>query len=175
MTPLALPKPKDKKKQLPEAVYVYRSGREVCNQQTAEGREIYKGRKRAMWERQNHLCCLKDYIPSCPGNLNWADATFDHEIPRGYGGGSQDDRIEVKEKKRNGHAKVKWQNGAAHEACNMKKGSRRINYNAKRNGDIDWELIPKTTRSGKVLFRCPRCGYETPAPTKNHECWKEHN
>jgi hypothetical protein len=168
----AHPKPKDGKKQRLVAVFIYRSGREVCNQETAEGREIYRGRKRAMWERQNRTCCLKGHIPSCPGNLNWADATFDHEIPRGFGGGSQDDRIEVKAKKRNGHAQVRWQNGAAHEACNMKKGSRRINYNAAHNGEPIWELIPRTTPSGKVLFRCSRCGYETPAPTKNHKCEK---
>jgi hypothetical protein len=169
---LALPKPKDQKKQLPEAVHVFRDGREVCNLQTKEGHDKYERNKRVAWERQGHICCLHGFIPQCPGKLNWADATLDHEIPRGHGGGSQDDRIEVEEKQPDGTVKVRWQNGAAHFVCNGLKGSRRINYNAKHNGDIDWELIPKTTRSGKVLYRCPRCGYETPSPTKTHKCTK---
>jgi tRNA(Ile2) C34 agmatinyltransferase TiaS len=35
-----------------------------------------------------------------------------------------------------------------------------------------FEVVPdKTTASGKAIYRCPRCGYETPAPTKLHQCW----
>jgi hypothetical protein len=128
-----------------------------------------------MWDmrdRQHCICCLYGHIPQCPGKLNRDDTTFDHETPRGYGGGERDDRIEIEIKQPDGTVKVKWQNGAAHSLCNFRKGSRRIPYNARHNGEPVWELIPKITNSGKVLFRCSSCGYETPAPTKNHQCPK---
>jgi len=130
MTLLTLfPKPSQIKPK-PLAVRIYRDGREVCNQLTKEGRDIYEGRKRKAWERQAQMCCLFGHINSCPGKLNWSDTTFDHEVPRGHGGGSQDDRIEVVDKKT---GKVLWQNGAAHARCNYLKGSRRIKYNAAHN------------------------------------------
>jgi hypothetical protein len=165
----AHPKPKDQKRK-PDAVRVFRGGREVCNFLTKEGHDVYEQRKRAMWERQGRRCCLYGHIPECPGKLNWADTTFDHEVPRGYDGATRDDRIEIRVKKKDGTIKVRWQNGAAHLNCNTRKGSRRIDYNAAHNGDIVWELIQRATRTGKVLYRCKSCGYETPAPTKNHEC-----
>lgn len=172
MIPPADPKPKDRKRPKPEALHVYRDGREVCNLLTKEGHDIYESKKREMHERQNHICCLHGHIPTCPGKLRWAEATFDHEIPRGYDGAKRDDRIVIEVKQKDGTVKIKWLNGVAHPQCNVAKGSRRINYNAAHNGDVDWELIPKTTHSGKVLYRCPSCGHETPAPTKHHECWK---
>lgn len=172
---LAYPKPKDQKHSPPPAVIVHRGGREVCDLNTTAGRAVYDQRMWDMRDRQGCICCLFGHIPECPGNLDRNDTTFDHEVPRGHGGGERDDRIEVAEKQKDGTVKIRWQNGAAHSLCNFRKGSRRIPYNAQHNGDIVWELIPKTTRSGKVLFRCPGCGYETPAPTKNHQCGKEHN
>lgn len=120
-----------------------------------------------MWERQGRMCCLYGFLAECPGKLNWDDATFDHEVPRGYGGREQDDRIEIDGRRRN---------GAAHYHCNALKGSRRIAYNAAYNDGNTFEFIPdKTTNSGKALFRCRLCGFETPAPTKTHVCGEEHN
>lgn len=165
----AHPKPKDQK-QKPVAVRVFRDGREACNLLTKEGSDIYRGRTREMWERQDRYCCLHGHCPTCPGKLRWAEATFDHETPRGYDGGTRDDRIEITVEWPRGTVRVKWQNGAAHPECNIWKGSRRIDYNAKHNGDASWELIPKLTNSGEVLFRCTHCGYETPAPSKDHHC-----
>ena len=151
-------------------VHVYPDGREVCDLKSEKGRGIYSDRTKEMWGRQGGICCLSGYIRGCPGRLNWADATFDHEVPRGQDGGNRDDRIEIEVAQPDGTVRVIWQNGAAHCLCNSLKGSRRIPYNAVHNGNAVWELIPKTTRSGKVLFRCSSCGYETPAPTKNHLC-----
>lgn len=167
------PKPKDQPKDQPPAVRTYAGGREECNLLTKEGRDIYRGRTRQAWERQGGMCCLYGFIPDCPGKLPWAIATLDHEIPRGYGGASRDDRMEIKVRMKDGSTKVRWRNGAAHPQCNIAKGSRRIEYNAAHNGDMTWELIPKTTNSGKVLFRCSGCGRETPAPTKHHVCKTE--
>jgi hypothetical protein len=117
------PKPSQVKRK-PVAVRISKDGKEKCNQLTKEGRDEYADRKRRMWERQDRVCCLYGFLKSCPGNLKWADTTFDHEVPRGHGGGSQDDRIEVKGKRLN---------GAAHAQCNVEKGSRRIPYNAAHN------------------------------------------
>lgn len=127
------PKPSQIKKQ-PVAIRVLKDGKEQCNLLTTEGRHTYRDRTRQMWERQGHICCLSGHIKSCPGKLNWSDATFDHEIPRGHGGGSQDDRIEVPDPKT---GRMKWQNGAAHSWCNMMKGSRRIPYNAAHNQALE--------------------------------------
>lgn len=108
----------------PVAVRILRSGAEQCNQLTKEGRDEYERRKRIMWERQGRECCLKGHIVSCPGKLNWADVVFAHEIPRGHGGGSHDDRIVID---------GKWRNGAAHARCNSLQGSRRISFNEAYN------------------------------------------
>jgi hypothetical protein len=115
----AFPKPSQVKKK-PEAVKVFRDGREVCNQLTRAGRDEYERRKRVMWERQGKRCCLEGLVDGCPGKLNWEDAAFEHEAGRGHGGGKRDDRIEI-----NG----KPTNGVAHWTCNGKKGSKRMDYN----------------------------------------------
>lgn len=122
------PKPSQDFKPKPVAVRVFRDGREQCNQLTKEGRDEYERRKRVMWERQNRMCCLHGHIVSCPGKLNWADASFEHEIPKGHGGGSVDDRIE-----KTVHGKLLWQNGVSHWKCNGLKGSRRIAFNEPHN------------------------------------------
>lgn len=113
----AFPKPYQIKK-TQEAVKVYRNGREVCNCKTQAGGEEYRRRKRLMWERQDKICCLAPYCPTCPGKLELKEATFDHE--RGRGAGKQDDRVEVDGKR---------QNGVCHCSCNSWKGSRYIPYN----------------------------------------------
>ncbi len=138
---LPFPKPGDIKRE-PVAVRVFADGKERCNLLTKEGRDTYRNRTRMMWERQSKICCLYGHIKTCPGKLFWQDATFDHETPRGHGGGSRDDRIEVpmidgKTGKivvdATGQPKMKWQNGAAHNRCNIEKGSRRIHYNEAHN------------------------------------------
>jgi hypothetical protein len=108
----------------PIPIRVYRNGREVCNLCCKAGADEYQRRKRVMWERQNHMCCLYGFIPSCPGRLNWGEAMFAHEIPRGLGGGSRDDRIDVGGKRLN---------GVAHASCNSLQGSRRIRFNDSYN------------------------------------------
>jgi hypothetical protein len=163
---LAYPKPSKPPK---PAIKVFRDGREACDLLSAEGRTEYRSRVRQMWERQNHFCCLYGYIPSCPGRLRWEDATFDHESTRGLGGGLRDDRILIQVKQRDGSVKTRWQNGACHPQCNCEKGSRRIAYNARRNGDLTWELIPKTIH-GEPVYRCSGCGHETAFPAKKHVC-----
>lgn len=120
--------PKSQPKQPPVAVRKLKSGAEVCNLLTKSGRDEYESRKRQMLSRQNGICCLHGHIKDCPGKVNLADLSFDHEQPRGMGGGSRDDRIEV-----NG----RWQNGAAHWRCNSSKGSRRIPYNDIHNAKIN--------------------------------------
>lgn len=104
-------------------VRVTRDGREICNRNSGLGRIEYKVRIIAMVRRQKGFCCLDGIAPMCPGRLSEAEATFEHEDGRGMGGGKRDDRIVLP----NGQ----WQNGAAHNACNSWKGSRRIEYNAK--------------------------------------------
>jgi hypothetical protein len=108
-------------------VRVFGDGREVCITAMTEpmgrrGREEYRSRTVAMWERQQGICCLHGICPNCPGPMRLEDATFDHEKGRGSGGGKRDDRITLSD--------GRWINGAAHWDCNNWKGSRRINYNA---------------------------------------------
>jgi hypothetical protein len=70
------------------------------------------------------------HYTKCPGSLLGHRATFDHEDGRGSGGGKRDDRI-IKD--------GRYYNGAAHLACNLWKGSRRIDYN---NGILEDGGIP---------------------------------
>lgn len=104
---LAFPKPKDIKKK-PEAVRVFRDGREKINQLCKEGRDLYQERKRIAWEKQGRTCSI------CHKPLAWKESTVDHISPRGMGAGSIDDRQE--------------NIAAAHGVCNCQKGSRRTGY-----------------------------------------------
>lgn len=102
-----------------DGVFRYPNGREVCKLEIKNGRDEYFRRKRAMWERQSKKCGLS-IAPQCKaagGKLNWADAQFGHQAPRGHGGGSRDDRIEIDGKPHN-YALCVW--------CNSLQGSRRI-------------------------------------------------
>src|SRR5579871_3809975 len=92
------------------AVRVFPGGREVCNLKTIAGNDEYCRRIHLMLIRQKGLCCncRKPIYPESP--------CFEHEVPRGLGGGWRDDRIEI-----NG----KPVNGASHILCNSVRGSRR--------------------------------------------------
>lgn len=116
------PKPSQVKREQP-AVRVFADGREICNQLTKAGRDEYKRRKDVMHERQDGVCILHGHAPDCSGRLRKAEAMFEHQ--NGRGGGKQDDRIEVLDKKTGA---MKPQNGVAHPECNSWKGSRRIAY-----------------------------------------------
>ena len=105
-------------------VWIYPSGRQVCDLRSTAGRAEYGRRIAAMHERQKGICCLSGHIEGCPGPLRLFEAVFEHQDGRGHGGGNQDDRIEVMK-----DGKLIWQNGAAHFVCNGLKGSRRIDYN----------------------------------------------
>lgn len=127
----AFPRPSQDVKPTPVAVRVLRDGKERCNLLTKEGRDEYERRKRLMWERQGRMCCLYGHIASCPRKLNWADASFEHEVPRGHGGSARDDRIEITVK-----GKLLWLNGVSHWNCNGLKGSRRIAFNDIHNQTV---------------------------------------
>jgi 5-methylcytosine-specific restriction endonuclease McrA len=86
--------------------------REVCTK-TAAGRREYRKRVELMWERQDGLCAL------CVRPLRLEQATFDHERPRGHGGGFRDDRIEIDGQPIN---------AAVHGLCNLDRGSKRTPY-----------------------------------------------
>jgi len=120
------PKPGQIKKQ-PEAVKVLKDGREICNMNTTAGRKEYFRRIRVMWERQDKVCCLYGKVEGCPGRLSIVDATFEHQDGRGHGGGHHDDRIEKPDPVT---GEIKPYNGAAHNLCNMRKGSVRMDYNS---------------------------------------------
>jgi hypothetical protein len=117
------PKPGQIKKPKP-AVKVFPGGREVCAD-TPAGWVEYVKRKKDMWIRQGKRCCLEGICPICPGNLVWADTSFDHEAGRGQNGSKRDDRIEVD---------GKWINGCCHHFCNAWKASRVIHYNEEDGG-----------------------------------------
>ena len=101
------PKPGQVKKQ-PEAVKVFRDGREKCNLLCKAGRDEYERRKRKSWEDQKGICAI------CHLRLNWADTTADHKNIRGMGGGSRDDR----------QANL----AAVHWVCNTQRGSKRAGF-----------------------------------------------
>lgn len=118
----AFPKPKDVQKS-PESVHACRDGREACRLNTKAGRDDYQQRLERMHERQKGIC------PLCRKRLNKQYMVFDHDPPRGMGGGSRDDRIEIPDFAIVDGvmtAVMKWQNQAVHPDCNIQKGSRRV-------------------------------------------------
>lgn len=86
------------------------NGRQVCTE-TAAGKREYRSRTEQMWERQDGICSI------CLTPMRIEEATFEHEIGRGHGGGHRDDRIEIDGKP---------YNSAVHGMCNVKKGSVRL-------------------------------------------------
>lgn len=84
---------------------IFRDGREVCLN-TNRGRNEYKRRREAMYERDHGECCICGLLIRCK-----SEATFEHKNGRGMGGSRRDDRIE--------------NNGVAHWLCNTQKGSKR--------------------------------------------------
>lgn len=96
-------KPGKKKR---EPVKTMRSGRQVCDLKTSAGKKEYKARLTLAWTKQKGRCAL------CGLPVALEEATNDHRVPRGLGGGSRDDRIENLQ--------------AAHLICNTQKGSKRI-------------------------------------------------
>src|SRR3974390_2521531 len=99
-----------------DGIFRYPTGREVCHLMSRKGMDTYMARKRQMLDRQGGMCCLHGHLPTGPGKLFWKDCTFDHEVPRGNGGGARDDRIFLPDGRR--------VNGAAHSQGNTAKGSR---------------------------------------------------
>jgi 5-methylcytosine-specific restriction endonuclease McrA len=96
-------KPKKRKKHV--GVKVLRDGREVCNLKTEAGRREYAIRRAAAWAMRFGFCAI------CEKPVPLEEATVDHILPRGMGGGKRDDRL--------GNLQP------AHWKCNVQKGSRR--------------------------------------------------
>jgi len=122
----AFPKPKDMpRRRSVEPVATMLDGREVCDLRSRAGMAEYRLRTLKMWQRQNQRC------PRCGRLIAWTEASFDHEVPRGYNGALRDDRIEIRvpvawdEDGRVTEEKVVWQNQCLHLWCNIAKGSRR--------------------------------------------------
>jgi len=111
---LKFPKPKDQPKPRRPGIEVKLDGREVCDLSTRAGQREYHLRTIQMWHRQDGIC------PWCRLRIAKADASFDHEVPRGMGGAFRDDRIEVEV-----NGVVVWQNQCLHLWCNIRKGSKR--------------------------------------------------
>ena len=116
---LAFPKPGDKPREVGDAFRAYPDGRMVCNNagkhRTAAGVALYRRLTELMWRRQGGLCC------DCREPMRKCDVTFEHEAPRGSGGGSRDDRIYYRDEQ----GRMRRKNGAAHAWCNGARGSRR--------------------------------------------------
>lgn len=93
------------------AVKKFPDGREVCLK-TAGGKREYRDRTLAMRLRQHYACSF------CGMAMLEEDTTFDHDIPRGFGGSRRDDRI-VDDAGR-------MMNSAMHSWCNREKGSKRL-------------------------------------------------
>jgi len=94
-------------------VKVYRDGRECC-QDNAAGRREYKARIALMWERQLGLCAI------CRRAIALEEATYEHAIPRGHGGGNRNDACNFPD--------GRWRNAATCWKCNSAKGSKRYEW-----------------------------------------------
>ena len=105
------PFPDAKDKREPVAVRVLEDGREIINMLTAEGRNIYKGRKWIAWLKQGELCAI------CGRYVSWEECEADHIRPRSL---RRDDRQENIQ--------------AVHRRCNFLKGSQQ-NYSPKERGE----------------------------------------
>ncbi len=114
----AHPKPSKVKRQ-PQPGVIIRHGREICNLKSAAGLREYKRRIEVMRQEQGGRCAIGGEP------LAAADATFDHEVPRGHGGGNRQDAI---------YDPVTGEpiNAAVCFLHNSEKGSRRIEYKVKR-------------------------------------------
>ena len=66
-------------------LWIYPDGREVI-QNTTAGRWIREQRYVRAWEESQGFCCL------CSDRVNPYDATLEHFISKGSGGGTHDDR-----------------------------------------------------------------------------------
>ena len=66
-------------------LWVYPSGREVI-QHTEAGRKILKQRWEIAWRKSQGFCCL------CSDKVRIFEATLEHFISKGSGGGTHDDR-----------------------------------------------------------------------------------
>lgn len=107
----AFPKPQDVARE-PEPVHVFPDGREVCNFLTTSGRSEYRRRLTVAWKLQRGMCGI------CHGYVRLGDASADHVLTRGMGGGRRDDRQE------NIRATHLW--------CNSERGSKRKGYYGQR-------------------------------------------
>jgi len=85
-------------------------GRQVCTK-GARGLREYRSRTEQMWLRQKGICSI------CFKPMRIEEATYEHSLGRGMGGGHRDDRIVIDGKPFN---------TAAHGLCNAEKGSRRV-------------------------------------------------
>jgi len=75
---MTLPHPKPGKRHKPIA---RKGGREIV------GKAEYQRRREQAWDRDRGICCL------CGLFVPLAEATAEHIIPRGMGGGKRDDRL----------------------------------------------------------------------------------
>jgi hypothetical protein len=102
--------PKPAPRKIP-AVKIESDDREICNLKVKAGRDEYRRRRDAMYERQNGRCGL------CGLWVHPLVATFEHVAGRGSGGSRRDDRIEIDGRPYNMMTCF---------MCNSRKGSKRL-------------------------------------------------
>lgn len=129
-------KPKDQPRRRSAAPFrTMPDGREICSK-TLAGREEYRRRTVRVWEREKGICgwCIKP--------VSKDEATADHIITKGHGGGKHDDREENLR--------------PAHWLCNGERGSSpiltRVEWLAWKAGTAEEEqLISLYERAGAYL------------------------
>lgn len=121
----AFPKPRQIKQTRPP-VKIFADGREICDLKTKAGHDEYSARKRKMWDRQAHKCCLQisRICKLRQGRLPWEEAQFEHTL--GRTAGKRDDRIEVPDERYPEGNVMRPINGVACPWCNSQKGSRSL-------------------------------------------------